>query len=91
MGCPSEIASVLLEIIKTGLLRIRVLGWEGNAERCAEEADHLHNLPSLLQNFTDAGLQAYWHGKRTIILSRGANDTADFDRLWSQLARYVKG
>jgi len=52
MTCPTEIAEILTEILRTGLLRIRALGWSGNAERCAIEADHLHNVPDLLAHYS---------------------------------------
>src|SRR4051794_35947663 len=48
MSCPPEIAAVVLELMETGLLRIRSLGWSGQADRCAIEAAHIHNLPGLL-------------------------------------------
>src|ERR1043166_741489 len=44
MQCPPEIAEIVTQIISMGLLRIRASGWSGNADRCAIEADHLHNL-----------------------------------------------
>lgn len=37
-----------LRILYLGLLAIRDAGSEGKAKLCAIEADHLHNLPSLV-------------------------------------------
>jgi hypothetical protein len=41
-----ELRAVLLNILTTGLLRIRAYGWNGQVDLCALEADHLHNLPN---------------------------------------------
>jgi len=90
MNCPPDIARILLAILEVGLLRIRALGWNREAEQCALEADHLHNIPSLLAHFSEDQLQAYWHSMRGGIVSSKSSHAGDFDRLWDQLARYVK-
>src|SRR5207248_763300 len=46
MQCPPEIVEIVAHILQVGLVRIRALGWQNNAGRCAVEADHLHNLPT---------------------------------------------
>ena len=60
MKCPDEIAEVLLEMLSTGLFRARNLGWAGRPDLCAIEADHLHNLPDLIRDFSEARLAYYW-------------------------------
>jgi hypothetical protein len=52
MNIPPTIEASLLSILKFGLLNIRYHAERKNAERCAIEADHLHNIPGLLQNFS---------------------------------------
>jgi hypothetical protein len=39
-----------MQILRIGLLRIRAFGEEGLADRCAIEADHLHNLPEIVHS-----------------------------------------
>jgi hypothetical protein len=90
MNCPSEVSRVLLKILATGLLRIRALGWSNDVERCAIEADHLHNLPALLSDYSDEMLRYYWTTERPAYISHNdANGTAAFEALWTQLAPLV--
>jgi hypothetical protein len=90
MHCPPEIAAILTEILATGLLRIRALGWGGNAARCAVEADHLHNLPALLSSFRQEWLDYYWHAERPAFIQSSAHeDVSRFEPLWGALAAYV--
>ena len=56
MQCPSEIAELVLEILKIGVLRIRAAAWSGDSARCAIEADHIHNLPDLLRDYSAQAL-----------------------------------
>jgi hypothetical protein len=59
MQCPPRIAELITKILERGILRIRVLGWDGQADACAVEADHLHNLPDLLRDFRREKLDYY--------------------------------
>lgn len=52
MTCPEEIRIILLKIISEGILRIRISAENGNIEFCRIEANHLHNIPALLQKFS---------------------------------------
>ena len=89
MNCPDEIASILLEILGVGLLRIRALGWDQNPDRCALEADHLHNIPSIIKSYSSGALQAYWASARAMLLDHGRKDLADFERLWARLVPHL--
>jgi hypothetical protein len=90
MICPPEIARAIVEILRTGILRIRAEGWLGDAGRCAAEADHLHNLPSLLTDFSFDRLKYYWEVERTAFLQRGGRAGADgFELLWKEIERYL--
>src|SRR5436190_14244598 len=90
MNCPPEIAEILLAILQTGLLRIRALGWSNDSRRCAIEADHLHNLPFLLTNYSVDLLQHYWHVQRTDFLGQTANgEAANFEPLWQRLESFL--
>ncbi len=64
MTCSPEVSQLLLEILTIGLLRIRAMGWSDDAERCAIEADHIHNVPDLLAHFSAERLVYYWDVER---------------------------
>jgi hypothetical protein len=91
MNHPSEIAEILLEILTTGLLRIRGLGWSGDAKRCGIEGDHIHNLPHLVTHCDFIGLAHYWEVERTSYISQtGAEQLVVWERLWRQLQIHVE-
>lgn len=88
MDCPPAIVRVVLEIIRQATLRARAAGWSGNAARAALEADHVHNLPELLLNYSPDLLRYYWNVQRAGYLSeaeRAGLWIQDFDALWEQL------
>ena len=85
MSCPPEIAEVIAEILRMGLLNIRALAWSGNSAACANEADHVHNLPQLLGNYSPEQMRYYWEVERpTYCDSDGANPTI-FAPAWERL------
>src|SRR5437867_2363694 len=87
MQCPPEIAEIVCEILRTGLLRIRALG---DARRCALEADHLHNLPGLLADYKPGLLDTYWRVERLAFIERSMpEDVQAFEPLWQVLAKQV--
>ena len=89
MQCPPEIAEIVLEILKISVLRIRGAAWSRDPDRCAIEADHIHNLPDLLKDYSAQLLQFYWEVSRTSFISQlPAEDTA-FQSLWNRLRRHV--
>jgi hypothetical protein len=91
MNCPPEIAEIIFEILRNGLLRIRLTGWRGDAHRCAVEADHLHNLPRLLTQFSADSLRYYWEVERPSFLNQTTNDfLPGFEELWNRLACFVE-
>jgi len=90
MQCPPEIATILSEILQTGLLRIRALGSSQNAMRCTVEADHLHNLPALLAEYKPELLDYYWRVERVAFTRHSSREeTAGFEPLWTALAEHV--
>jgi hypothetical protein len=89
MNCPQAVADTLLEIIRVALLRIRHLGWGNKPEECAREADHIHNLPALLRNYSPELLQYYWEVERPSFIESAAADLGSFDLLWSKLGDQV--
>jgi len=90
MQCPPEIAEIILDILKIGVLRIRGAAWAGDSARCAIEADHIHNLPDLLRDYSAQLLQFYWEISRTSVTSQlPAEELAAFQSLWNKLRRHV--
>ena len=47
-----------------GCFRVRALAWQGQAELCGVESDHIHNLPDLLADYTPEKLHYYWNVER---------------------------
>jgi hypothetical protein len=91
MNCPPEIAEIVLEIIATGLLEARAAAWSGDSQRCAAEADHLHNLPGLLRAFSWEKMRYYWDAERTSYLSQlGDRPCTSFETLWTSLGKHLE-
>lgn len=90
MTCPPEIAEILVNILQIGLLRIRALGWSGNSAGCASEADHLHNLPALLRDYSPDLLRYYWEVEKPAYRSRGDGEPAAFEAAWERLHQLLK-
>jgi hypothetical protein len=87
MRCPPEIAEIVCEILRTGLLRIRFLA---NASRSVVEADHLHNLPGLLADYKPELLDYYWEVERPRFIEHSTpEDVRSFEPLWNALVKHV--
>lgn len=90
MNCPPNIASILSEILQTGLLQIRVAGWQGDSNLAAEIADHLHNLPNLLLDFSQPRLTYYWEAERAAFQAGVDESIAKpYTDLWERLEPLV--
>jgi hypothetical protein len=86
MNCSPEVSQLLLEMLRTGLLCIRALGWSGDAERCAIEADHIHNVPDLLAHFSPERLAFYWDVERISYIKRTPPPQLEvWEPLWRKL------
>jgi hypothetical protein len=89
MTCPAELATILLDLIQLAALRIRAAGWNGDALACANEADHIHNLPALLRDYSIDRLQYYWNAERPSYLAHGGSSPA-FEPIWAELNRWIE-
>src|SRR5437899_10636482 len=90
MHCPTEIADALLSILQTGVLRIRMLAWDGKAEQCGIESDHIHNLPDLIADFSREKLAYYWNVERPEYLKQSPKERSqEWEPLWQQLSERV--
>ncbi len=91
MMCPSPIAEVLLDILHHGLLACRAAGWAGHAERCAMDADHLHNLPDLIADYSADRLQYYWDVERPSFAARcDPGELRFWEEQWERLRPFVE-
>jgi hypothetical protein len=84
-----EIRSILCDLLQTGLLRIRAFGNDGLAERCSIEADHLHNLPTLLEKLQLDRLAYYYNVERPAFLKQ-VNDVKQFEPQWDRLQTLLR-
>ena len=86
MQCPQEIADVVADIITAALLRIRATDWRERPDRCVVEADHVHNLPNLLVDYSPELLDYYWSTERVCFINNSsAEDTEGFIPAWETL------
>jgi hypothetical protein len=91
MNCPEEIAEIVLEIVRIGLLNLRASGWSGDGLLCAVESDHIHNLPILLERYSPEMLRYYWDVERTSYATQvPAARLAVWEPLWRRLREHVE-
>jgi hypothetical protein len=91
MTCPPDVAAILLEILGQGVLQARAAGWAGDAARAAAEADHVHNLPGLIADYSPTRLRHYWEAERQAYLTRATPDrAAAFRPLWDRLRSHLE-
>jgi hypothetical protein len=89
MGIDEELRRVLLNLLGTGLLRIRALGWAGRAEDCAVEADHLHNLPRLTLDPKMELVKSYYTIARPVFIKESKDSTKQFEPDWKRLGEIL--
>jgi hypothetical protein len=90
-GCPPEIAEIVLEMLEYGLIVIRLNGWDGRADHCAVDADHLHNLPPLLAKYDPKRLLYYWDVERASYLRKAPQDRlSNWEEFWRRLEPHVE-
>lgn len=84
--CPQHIAESLLEILRLELLAIRAAGFAKRGDLCAIHADHLHNLPSLIEDYSEDRLLYYWQAERVGFMEKlNPADYRFLDEPWSRL------
>lgn len=100
-----RVEHVLRQLIRCALLRIRNAGWKGDAALCAIEADHIHNLPGVLNpelstDHFEGLLQFYWNTERPVYLEQRrrhrlekgiAVDTGELTEIWDAISLYRQG
>ncbi|RYX86133.1 hypothetical protein EON83_02625 [bacterium] len=78
---------VYLDILTQGLLIIRSAAFQGDSEQCHIEADHLHNIPELLQHLDKEELHDfYWSITRADYIQRSKPEySCSYQNLWEEL------
>jgi hypothetical protein len=85
MNHDEEIKRLLIAILELGILRIRVFGWDGRAAECADEADHIHNLPSLVLSPNLDRVRYYNNVERPSFVCHATSTCDQFATLWASL------
>ena len=97
-GCPDEVRVAVVELLRRSLLRIRRAAGAGDACLCFIEADHVHNLPGLLENYSEELLLFYLDVERKAYRDQlerhvaGHADHLDVREMlgpWSSLERHA--
>ena len=89
MECPEDIAKVLVKIIHTGILRMRCFAQSESPDRCFLEADHLHNIPTILESYSPDLIAHYWSIERPSYIQQLEEKTVQFDHCWNELSRLI--
>ena len=75
-----------LHLLHRGLVMVRNFAYAGELELCQIEADHLHNIPSLLHEDNEHRHEYYIRGERGLFLQRlrqlGATEYLEEVRSW---------
>jgi hypothetical protein len=90
MNAPPIVQANLLTILKLGLLNIRYQAERKNTERCAIEANHLHNIPGLLEKFSIDLLKFYIDVERTQYIRETKDQVPEEIRdAWTELSHWL--
>ena len=77
---------IYLEILYQALLNIRVAARAGDATQCDRESNHVHNVPSLIQESDEDRHRYYFSTERPeYIESADRRYRHHFDALWDEL------
>jgi len=95
-----EIRSAITNILHTGLVSIRCQGARGWSQYCKIEADHLHNLPQILFNFSEPLVDYYYRIERPIYMRECRENQAEMEysfpagkmyaEEWKPIAAYLE-
>ena len=93
-NCPAEVADALTNILRESILLIRMAGNGDDADYCAAEANHIHNLPILLRNYDRSRLERYLTWAQTAYASgfqkRFDRPPTMFMPDWERLENYLR-
>ena len=90
MKIPDELQESLLAIIEIGIENIRFRCEGGRYESCEAEANHIHNIPGLLREFSADRLAYYLEVELPQYLREiGNNPRSDLPEHWEILRRWL--
>lgn len=93
-NCPAEVADAITSILRESILLIRMAGNGDDADYCAVEANHIHNLPSLLRSYNRSRLERYLTWAQTAYASgfqkRFDRPPTMFMSEWERLENYLR-
>lgn len=85
------VVSALCNILYAGLLRIREYAAIGNSSACRIEADHLHNIPSIIREGNVDLLYYYYTVERVEYLSNSLQSSEEcFANDWNLIALHLE-
>jgi len=91
MSAPKAIQDALTEIVYYGILMIRMEAKGGNSVRCAIEAEHIHNLPNLINNYSDDYLLCYYpKDVQSYLAATKSTNVNCFRPAWMIIDQYLK-
>lgn len=86
MNKSNNFQKYLLRILSSGILNVRILSEQGDSKNIFFEADHIHNLPSLLESRSSKMLSYYLDVEVPIYRKKGIfKDSAEFLECWKEL------
>jgi hypothetical protein len=90
MQIPDEIRTQLLTILAIGVRNIRAYCERRQYDLCWSEANHVHNLPDLIENFS-ADKLAYYLEVEVVQYRREMSDkpTSELRAPWNALRRWL--
>jgi hypothetical protein len=75
-----------LDILHRGLVQLRNFAYSGKIELCRIEADHLHNIPTLLYEDNEHRHEYYIRGERMLYLEQlkalGVAELLEHSQVW---------
>jgi hypothetical protein len=90
MKIPEELQKPLLTIVEIGIVNIRYRCEGGRYESCEAEANHIHNIPGLLRDFSADKLAYYLEVELPQYLREiGNNPRGDLLPHWEALRRWL--
>lgn len=93
MNCPKEVSEAALQIIQKAVLSIRFAAYQHDADYCALEADHIHNLPGLILNYRRDNLKYYLDIERPCYVERVkevSGNAEAYQAQWQRLEQFVQ-
>lgn len=91
---PPDVADALLSILRKSILLIRMAGNGDDADFCAIEANHIHNVPGILRHYDRGKLEYYLASAQSTYTSkfqdRFNRPPTEFMSEWKQLEDFLK-